>query len=460
MKLRGGYNIRLAGRPAGQICALTEPDVLLLPQRTRRLRFNKLLVKNGQSVRCGQVLAVASGQFDLPLLSPMSGVVRLRVHRGHIQLDSLSAGPPQVPVSGDSPYGGQRQSLIDLGAWPYLFDAFDDSVPDPARPATAAIVATTRLEPFAGPRGDVLLNGSLDAFLRGLESLASLVEGTVYVAIPRTRSQLGIRLREQLVGRARIEAIDIPLRYPMDHFNVLARALGLGPRRGGGKGSAVWGVRTEGVLAIDQALHAHQPLLDRVVAVGGSVVREPIHVRAPLGYPIETLLAGRVSSDPRRVIDGGILNGEAVGEQQLGVGAESGGLTVLLEPTRRELWGFVRTGLDRISYSNCFLSLLRPRYVEPLTTALRGEHRPCIGCGFCEELCPAGIMPHLIHKLAYQDALEEIDRCAAHKCVGCGLCSYVCPAKLDLRREILDANEAIRRDLHATEATETEEVVG
>ena len=455
MKFRGGYNIRLAGRPAGQICALSEPDVLLLPQRTRRLRFNKLLVKNGQSVRCGQALAVASGQFDLPLLSPMDGLVRLRVHRGHIQLESLNIGPPQSPASGDSPFGSQRQSLIDLGAWQYLYDAHTDAVPDPAHPAAAAIVSTTHLEPFAGPRGDVLLNGSLDAFLRGLDCLASLVEGTVYVAIPRTRSQLAARLREGLAGKPRIETVDIPLRYPMDHFNVLAPALGLSPRRG----ATVWGLRTEGVLAIDQALNDRRPLLERMVALGGSAVREPVHLRVPLGYPIETLLAGRVSDGPRRVIDGGILNGETVGERQLGLGAESGGLTVLLEPTRRELWGFVRTGLDRISYSNCFMSLLRPRYVEPLTTALRGEHRPCIGCGFCEELCPAGIMPHWIHKLAYQDALEEIDRCAAHRCVGCGLCSYVCPSKLDLRREILDANEAIRRDLHTAEATETEEVV-
>jgi Na+-transporting NADH:ubiquinone oxidoreductase subunit A len=182
--------------------------------------------------------------------------------------------------------------------------------------------------------------------------------------------------------------------------------------------------------------------------------------RARPGYPIEALLAGRVTDAPHRVIDGGILNGQTVDEHQLGIGVESTGLTVLLEPTRRELWGFVRTGLDRISYSNCFMSLLRPRYVERLTTAVRGEHRPCIGCGFCEEVCPAGIMPHWIHKLAYQDALEEIDRCASHKCVACGLCSYVCPSKLDLRREILEANEAIRRDLRVAEALETEEEVG
>jgi Na+-transporting NADH:ubiquinone oxidoreductase subunit A len=456
MKLRGGYNIRLAGRPAGGICTPDQPEVLLLPQRSRRLRFNKLLVKSGQSVRCGQVLAVATGQFDLPLLAPMDGVVRLRVHRGHVLLDSLSRGEPLASAAVDSPFGAERQALIDRGVWPYFHDAHGDGVPDPARPVSAAIVATTQLEPFAGPRGDVLLGESLDAFLRGLDCLVSLVDGVTYVAVPLSRSPLAVQLRQSLAGKPRIQVIDIPLRYPLDHFDVLARALGFKS----GREQTVWGLQTEGVLAIDQALNGQRPLLDRVVAVGGSAVSDPVHLRVPLGYPIPSLLAGRVTESPHRVVDGGILNGQAVDEHQLGIGVESSGLTVLLEPTRRELWGFVRTGLDRISYSNCFMSLFRPRYAERLTTALRGEHRPCIGCGFCEELCPAGIMPHWIHKLAYQDALEEIDRCASHRCVACGLCSYVCPSKLDLRREILEVNDVIRRDLHAADVRETEEVEG
>ena len=456
MKLRGGYNIRLAGRPAGRIDALDQPEILLLPQRSRRVRFNKLLVKSGQSVRCGQVLAVATGQFDLPLLAPMDGVVRLRVHRGHVLLESLSRGEPLAPAAADSPFGVQRQLLIDRGGWVFLQDAHGDGVPDPARPASAAIVATTRMEPFAGPRGDVLLSDSLEAFLRGLDCLVSLVEGDVYVAVPHSRNRLAVQLRQSLDGKPGIRVMDIPLRYPLDHFHVLARALGLKSSRE----QTVWGLQTEGVLAIEQVLYGRQPVLDRVVAVGGSAVSEPVHLRVPLGYPIQTLLAGRVIETPHRVIDGGVLNGQTVDEHQLGVGVESSGLTVLLEPTRRELWGFVRTGLDRISYSNCFLSLFRPHYVERLTTAFRGEHRPCIGCGFCEELCPAGIMPHWIHKLAYQDALEEIDRCASHRCVACGLCSYVCPSKLDLRREILEVNEVIRRDLHAADLQETEEVEG
>jgi Na+-transporting NADH:ubiquinone oxidoreductase subunit A len=463
MKLHGGYNVRLAGRPASRVEGVPEPAMLLLPQRTPRLRFNQLLVKNGQNVRGGEVLAVDTAHYGVPLLAPRAGTVRMRVRRGHILLDDLQSGegtaaPPQAAAgtSAGGPYDPLRQTLIELGAWPFLFDAHSDALPDPAAVAEAAIVATTQLEPFAGPRGNVQLVKSLDDFLRGLDLLGSLVEGTVYVAMPRASGQLIARLRQHLADRPRVEIVDIPLRYPLDHFNVLARALGLKPRRG----RSVWGLRTEGVLAIDQALTAGRPLLERVVALGGSAVSEPVHLRVPLGYPLEPLLAGRLVEQPHRVIDGGILNGTAVGEHQLGIGVESAGLTVLLEPTRRELWGFVRTGLDRISYSNCFASLFRPRYVEPLTTAMRGEHRPCIGCGFCEELCPAGIMPHWIHKLAYQDALEEIARCGSEKCVACGLCSYVCPSKLDLRREILDANEAIRRELHVAEPSETEEVVG
>ncbi len=448
----------MTGRPSGHVDAPAEPARLLLPQRTRRLRFKQLLVKNGETVRCGEVLAVDPACFGLPLLAPRDGTVRLRAHRGHIAIEDLGAtAPPQVSPStaGESPFGTQRQLLVDLGAWPFLSDAHTDAVPDPAQPADAAIVAVTRLEPFAGPRGDVLLSQSFDDFLRGLDLLTALVEGTVYVAVPGVRGKLAKRLRQALFGNPQIKALNIPLRYPMDHFNVLARALGLAPQRG----RSVWGLRAEGVLAIDQALTGRQPLLERLIALGGPGMADPVHVRVPLGCPIDTLLAGRVTGQPQRVIDGGILNGEAAGPHQLGIGVETVGLTVLPEPTRRELFGFVRTGLDRISYSNCFLSVLRPWYAEPLTTALRGEHRPCIGCGFCEEVCPAGIMPHWIHKLAYQDALEEIDRSGSHLCVACGLCSYVCPSKLDLRREILDANEAIRRDLHAAEPDETEEVV-
>ena len=131
---------------------------------------------------------------------------------------------------------------------------------------------------------------------------------------------------------------------------------------------------------------------------------------------------------------------------QLGLDTECDGLTIIPEQTEKEVLPFVRPGWGRRSYSNCFLSALRRDFHERLTTALRGERRPCISCNFCEEVCPAGIMPHLIHKYLYQGALEETGQIGLHLCVRCGLCSYVCPSKIDLRKQFIDAQEALQSE--------------
>ena len=137
---------------------------------------------------------------------------------------------------------------------------------------------------------------------------------------------------------------------------------------------------------------------------------------------------------------------------------ECNGLTVLREQVDRELLGFVRPGLFRRSYSRCFLSSLRKNFSEPLTTGLRGEGRPCVSCGFCEEVCPASIMPHLIHKYLYQDELEEVERTRVDLCVECGLCSFVCPSKIDLREQFIEAKERILEELHAEQEAQAQEV--
>ena len=112
----------------------------------------------------------------------------------------------------------------------------------------------------------------------------------------------------------------------------------------------------------------------------------------------------------------------------------------------REPFGFVRPGWDRSCYTPCFLSSLRGTFREYFTTALRGEPRPCISCGSCEEVCPAGIMPHLIHKYLYRDLIEEADQGRVDLCVECGLCSVVCPSKIDLRGQLIDAKRLIQKE--------------
>ena len=151
------------------------------------------------------------------------------------------------------------------------------------------------------------------------------------------------------------------------------------------------------------------------------------------------------------MLDGGALAGRTIPRDALGLDAECTGLTLLPEHSEREFLGFMRPGLNRRSYSRCFASVLRSAFAGPLNTAVWGEARPCVCCGFCEEVCPAGIMPHLIHKYLYHDALEEVEKAGVNLCVKCGLCSYVCPSKIELTEQLAGAEETVQRELHAEE---------
>jgi Na(+)-translocating NADH:ubiquinone oxidoreductase A subunit len=184
----------------------------------------------------------------------------------------------------------------------------------------------------------------------------------------------------------------------------------------------------------------------RIVSVGGPAVSSPVHIKVIPGYPIKTILDKYVSAPGVRVINGGILTGETVKEGTLGLDAEVRGLTIIPELGEREFLGFMRPGLQRRSYSGCFVSSLRGKFYERLTTGVHGEGRPCISCNFCEEVCPADIMPHLIHKYLYRDLIEEADLARVDLCVECGLCSFVCPSKIELTNQFIEAKAAIEKE--------------
>lgn len=461
MKLRGGYDILLEGRPSASVEVLPEPDVLYLPLRSRRFAFRQLCVKEGQRVVAGQAVARDPDNYSVPLLAPLAGTVRLEVAEGHVVLDELAslAEGPEHPLS-DVPHvpedlnlgsmGMKRYKLLALGAWQFTSDAHTGALPDPFGTPRAVIASALRLEPF-GARGDVQLSKRLSPLIRGLEQLQGLLEyQPIYLVVPDISSELADRVHEAIRGYAWVKLVQTPLRYPFDNFATLARWLGF---KQDGDGP-VWAIRTEGMLAFDRALTLSQSCTVRIVSLGGPKVVSPVHFKAMVGYPIESILAGRIKDGEVRVIDGGVLTGQTLDPQQKGLQAECYGLNVLAEQTDREMLGFVRPGGDRRSYSKCFTSALRPARPEPLTTGLRGEKRPCIACGFCEEVCPAGIMPNLIHKLLYADDLEQLDLVGLDLCVACGLCSHLCPSKIELLEGILEARETVQRELHGIDGTE------
>ncbi len=450
MKFRGGYNILLKGRPDSAVSVMPEPKVLYLPLQSERFKFSDICVKDGQRVNGGDVLATDPDNHAVPLLTPRAGTVRLKQVENHIVIEDVTKSEERSGIINkgmshieqEMGAGGiKRYKLLSLGAWQFFYDAYTGQLPDPLGMPQGVIVSTLSLEPFV-TRGEVLLHKRLLNFTRGLEQLQSLLEyQPIYLAMPDINSEFANLIRNQIRGYASVKMLEIPLKYPYDNFSILARRLDL--KRSNGP---VWAVRTEGILALDRALTLNKPCTVRIISVGGTGVYSPTHLKVMPGYPLNKIREKYVFEPAARVLNGGILTGHVMKEEILGIDVECRGITVLPENEDREFLGFARPGWGRSSYSSCFLSSMRKSFTERFTTAVRGEKRPCVSCNFCEEVCPAGIMPYLIHKYLYADLMEEAEQARVDLCVECGLCSYVCPSKIDLRKQLIDAKDLIAKE--------------
>ena len=439
MKGIGGYNILLEGKPSDGISEHEISEVLHLPLFSRSLEFTNLKVEDGETVTQGQVLAGDPVNYSVPLIAPMSGTVNLSAVENHITLENLSspASESDGAVDLDS-IEDKRQVLLQLGVWSCLVKVDTGKTPDPETVPELLIVETARLEPFF-PNPDLYLLDRLDCFVDGLKLLRSVLEGVeIHVVVPATESAVNEKLR-RLAGekKDRFRLFEVSDTYPAESPELASQELGF-------RADFTWSIDGQGVLAAEQALNEGKPFVSRVVSVGGPAAGNRTHFRVPPGYPLSLLVGGSDSDGEVRILDGGVLTGREITGVQKGLDVECVALNVLQENSEREVLAFARPGYDRHGYVNGFASFFRPLFREKYNTALRGEKRPCIFCGACEKVCPAGLIPHLIHRYLDNGGPEDARRVGLNRCVVCGLCSYVCVSKIEhlkLFREMKELDE-------------------
>ena len=206
--------------------------------------------------------------------------------------------------------------------------------------------------------------------------------------------------RDKLRDKKGFEVLKLRSAYPQGAEKVIAyyvtgRVIGEG-KLPSEHGMIVLNASTTGM--INTYAETGMPFVARRVTVDGDAVGNPSNIRAPIGTPINELLAAADTDleGMKRLIAGGPMMGIS-----------------LYDPS-----------LPLLKTTNAFLAFR--------TEAEKIKTTPCIRCGRCIQACPLGLMPCEFEKAYDRGDRDALNRLKINLCMNCGSCTYVCPAKRPL----------------------------
>lgn len=442
--VKKSVRMNMAGRPSDRV--EEGPDisrVALVPDRIPFIR-PRLLVEKDDPVKIGTPLFEDKTRPEFKFASPGGGiisainygprhvlesvVISIDADESHEDFGALSASG-MASMSGDD----LRQRLLDGGMWPCIRELPFRNIADPGHAPPAIWVNVEGDDPFQ-PRSDIYLEGNLPFFETGLFALQKIAAGTVYVSAaadaPSTSNGLARFVTHRVSGG-----------YPANDPGVAVYHT-----RKNSEDNRAWYVGGQDVVRIGRFLTTGRYPTEQIVSVSAPEPKDCRHIKTRIGAPLADMAARAYDPMRHQWITGGIFTGTArLMDGFLGITDAS----LMIAPALRvrELFSFLRPGLDRPSYSRAFLSVFN-HTPFPVDTDMHGEERACINCGTCARVCPVEIFPQFTYKSIYADEIEEALKHGLLDCVECGLCAYVCPSKIELSQAFIAAKHKyfIERD--------------
>jgi len=446
--LTRGLTLPLPGAPQQGIgrCANPIRRVALLGPDYPGLR-PKMAVSEGDRVTKGAPLFAHKKYPNVLFTSPVSGTV-VAIERGGRRAllnvvievsDDPDAGAPTYPAVSSQQLGElEAETVISRLCASGLWTAFRTRpfgrIPDPSSRPAAIFVTAIDTRPLAADP-IVVIDERGDAFRAGLAALQPLTDGRIYLCQPP-----GERL--PIPEGARFCAVAFagphPAGLPGTHIHFLEPV---------SLDRTVWYLNYQDVIAIGTLFLEGRLDTERVIALGGEMVRQPRLLRVPLGASIESLLEGELRDGPCRPISGSPLDGRrAVGALAF-LGRYHLQVSVLPEPQREErpLLGWLNPLLPRFSLFRVLFSRGEP---PRFTTAQQGSPRAMIPTGIFEEICPLELLPtQLLRYLVVGDTdMAQKLGCLELEEEDLALFSFACVGKTDYGAYLRAALDKIERE--------------
>ena len=379
----------------------------------------KPVVKKGDHVLAGQVIAEAGGFVSAPIHASVSGTVKGIEDR----LTNVGNMTSCIIVENDGAYESvefhpaepeklSKEEILArireggvVGMGGAGFPTHVKLAPKEPDKIDYVLVNGAECEPYLTSDYRRMLEEP-ELIVGGLKVMLRLFDNAKgYICVEDNKPDCAEKLRQACQGEDRIEVKVLKTKYPQGAERMMIYAA-TGRKINSSMlpadaGCVVDNVDT--VVAVYKAVVLGEPLMHRTVTVTGDAIRDPQNFCVCTGTNYAELIdeAGGFVTEPQKVVSGGPMMGFALYDLNIPVTKTSSAVLCMKE--------------DIVSSS---------------------EPTACINCGRCVDVCPGRVLPAKLAVFAEHHDEENFLKYNGLECCECGCCSYICPARRPLTQAI------------------------
>lgn len=379
----------------------------------------KPVVKKGDHVKVGTLIAEAGGFVSAPIYSSVSGTV----FKVDTAVDASGYRKPAIIINVEGDEWEEtidRSSTLELlenhqeltpeeitnriklagvtGMGGAEFPTFIKLMPPPGTKAECVILNGVECEPYITADYRLMMEHA-DEILVGLKLLMTAAKvDRGYIGIEENKPEAIALLQHKAEKEKNIEIIPLKQKYPQGGEKqlvdaVISRQVPAPPAIPVNVGAIVQNVAT--AFAVYEAVMKHKPLIERYTTVTGKELAKPGNFIVRLGTPACLLIdaCGGLPVSENKVLSGGPMMGKALISLDAPIVKGSNSITIL---SGRE--------------------------------ARRHKPGPCLRCAKCVDVCPMGLEPYLLATASSLKIWDKAEEEMITSCIECGSCQFTCPA--------------------------------
>lgn len=437
IRIKRGLDIPLAGKPSSNVTDDIESRLFAICPDDFPGPIWKSCVKPGDKVMAGDPLLKDKESGEICLVAPVEGTVA-EVHRGerrHIEFISIQAdeGQKQVAMATPKDADSIREALKRSGLWAMMRQRPFDIVPEASATPRDIFITAFDSAPLAG---EMLTSDLLPWLEKGIEALARLTSGKVY---------LGVKAGSGISSKT-AETFEFEGPHPAGNAGTQIAAI-----KPVNKGETVWTLDATTAARMGKLCATGEIDFTAVVAVGGPGVKDPHLVKTRVGASIATLLQGMLTAESGlRIISGNVLTGVKVAADGF-LHYPYRQVTVIEEGDNAdEFMGWASLDPKKYSVKRSFPAFLRG-LSKPFDfdARIKGGHRAMILSGEYDKVFPFDIYPEYLLKAIIAGDIDRMEKLGIYEVApeDFALPEFVDTSKIELQKIVREGLDNLRKEL-------------